>query len=213
MLKTRVLVADQQLVAEGLRLILKEQFEVVGAVSSGSALVSAALKLRPELVILDFTLGEPDGTDACLQVMAKLPGTRVVFLTQRCDRLALGTALRVGARGYILKQQSPTELCEALRRVARGGSYTAPQLQDYLPWARGLRPVTGAGLDSSLTGRQLQVLQLLAEGKTNREIAEHLRISPKTAEFHRAGLMDGLGVRTIAELTRFAIEHRLMAAA
>jgi DNA-binding NarL/FixJ family response regulator len=201
----RLLIVDRQLVADGLAKILEEQFTIVGLVHSASAMPDAALQHRPHIVTLEMSLS--GAMAAALKLRQQSPGTRLLFVTHETDRYALTTALRIGAAGFVLKQQSPFELCQALRSVANGRTYIAPQMRNDALLARAsLRGKKGEP-EGNITGRQSEVLQLVAKGKTMKEIAALLGISPKTAEFHKAGLMDGLGLRTTAELTRFAIEH------
>lgn len=200
-----VLIVDQQLVAEGLAKILQEQFTVVGTVHHVSGMLDAALERRPSIVTLEMSLN--GSMAAAARLRQQLPATRLVFVTHETDRYALTAALRIGAAGFVLKQQSAPELCQALRTIANGRMYVAPQMRNDALLARAsLRGKRGEP-EGNITGRQSEVLQLVAKGKTMKEIAALLGISPKTAEFHKAGLMDGLGIRTTAELTRFAIEH------
>jgi DNA-binding NarL/FixJ family response regulator len=200
-----VMIVDRQLVADGLARILQEQFTVVGVVHHVSGMLDAALERRPSIVTLEMSL---DGSmAAAARLRQELPGTRLVFVTDERDRYALSVALRIGAVGFVLKQQSAPELCQALRTVANGHTYIAPQMRNDALLARATLRGKRGEPEGNITGRQSEVLQLVAKGKTMKEIAALLGISPKTAEFHKAGLMDGLGIRTTAELTRFAIEH------
>lgn len=205
----RVVVADQQLIADGLQRLLVPDFEVAAVVTSGQTLVKTVVELRPDVVTLDFSLPGLDGAEAAAQIRQQAPMVRIVFVTQSDDRGALATALRAGASAYVLKRQSALELRHALRVVVRGKSYVAPEMRDHLPWARGLRSPGSGGMQPSLTARQVQVLQLISAGRTTREIGRRLGISPKTAEFHRACLTETLGIHTTAELTRFAIARGL----
>ena len=207
----RLLIADHHLVADGLRRIFEARFDVVGTASSGPELLQAALQHKPDLITLEVSMPGMNGIDTAMKLRMQARSARLVFITQQSDAWIFGTALRIGVCGYILKQQSPEEVCDALGKVAQGHTYVAPQLRELGPWARGLRAAHGEDLSAGLTTRQRQVLQLLAEGRTTRQIGETLGVSPKTAEFHRAGLMEALGLRTVAQLTRFAIEHGLAA--
>jgi DNA-binding NarL/FixJ family response regulator len=200
-----VLIVDRQLVADGLAKILQEQFTVVGMVHRTSGMLDAALAQRPSIVTLEMSLN--GSMAAAARLRQQLPGTHLVFVTHESDRYALTVALRIGAVGFVLKQQSAPEFCQALRSVAMGRTYVAPQMRSDALLARATLRGKRGEPEGNITGRQSEVLQLVAKGKTMKEIAALLGISPKTAEFHKAGLMDGLGIRTTAELTRFAIEH------
>jgi DNA-binding NarL/FixJ family response regulator len=203
--KSWVLIVDRQLVAEGLAKILQEQFNVVGIVHHVSGMLDAALQRRPSIVTLEMSLN--GSMAAAARLGQQMPATRLVFVTHESDRYALTAALRIGAAGFVSKQQSAPELCHALRTVANGRTYIAPQMRSDALLARATLRGRKGEPEGNITLRQSEVLQLVAKGKTMKEIAALLGISPKTAEFHKAGLMDGLGLRTTAELTRFAIEH------
>lgn len=200
-----VLIVDRQLVAEGLARILQERFNVVGIVQHVSGMIDAVRERRPDIVTLEMSLN--GSMSAAARLRGQLPGTRLVFVTYETDRYALTVALRLGAAGFVMKQQSASELCQALHTVANGRTYIAPQMRNEALLARATLRGKRGEPEGNITGRQSEVLQLVAKGKTMKEIAALLGISPKTAEFHKAGLMDGLGLRTTAELTRFAIEH------
>lgn len=201
----RLLIVDRQLVADGLAKILQEQFSIVGQVYSASAMPGAALHHQPHIVTLEMSLG--GAMAAALTLRQQSPDVRLVFVTHETDRYALTTALRIGAAGFVMKQQSSFELCHALRSVANGRTYIAPSMRNEAVLARASIRAKRGEPEGNITCRQAEVLQLVAKGKTMKEIAALLGISPKTAEFHKAGLMDGLGLRTTAELTRFAMEH------
>jgi DNA-binding NarL/FixJ family response regulator len=200
-----VVIVDRQLVADGFVKILQEQFTVLGVVNNVSSMLDTVLERRPSIVTLEMSLN--GSVAAAAQLRQQLPGTRLVIVTHESDRYALTTALRLGAVGFVLKQQSAAEFCQALRTVANGRTYIAPQMRNEALLARAALRGKRGEPEGNITGRQSEVLQLVAKGKTMKEIAALLGISPKTAEFHKAGLMDGLGIRTTAELTRFAIEH------
>jgi DNA-binding NarL/FixJ family response regulator len=206
MAKAHVLIVDRQLVADGIRKILQDEFEVLGMVNTAAAAAERALVLQPDIVTLEITLN--GAMSAASKIRQLSPRTRLMIVTYETDRYALTTALRVGAVGFVLKQQSPAELCEALHAVMNGRRYIAPQMRNDMLMARTRGRGDTAG--PSITGRQTEVLQLVARGKTMKEIGALLGISPKTAEFHKAALMDGLGIRTTAELTRFAVERGMV---
>jgi DNA-binding NarL/FixJ family response regulator len=206
----RIVIIDQPLTAEGLRLMLQDHFSVLGVGSDGVQAVAMSAALQPDVLVMDPSIGEPDGLDVILRVKALTPKVKVLFMSGHSHRFALGRAMQIGAEGLVLKQQQPEELCQAIRTVARGGTYVAPQLRDEVPGARGLRAVKSPDRQSRLTARQREVLHLLAQGRTSKEIGSLLGISAKTVEFHRGSLMEGLGLHSVAELSRFAMQNGLV---
>jgi DNA-binding NarL/FixJ family response regulator len=209
MTKLRVLIADDHpLILEGLRRILEPAYEVVGAVSEGRTLVSEAERLRPDIVLLDIAMPLLNGVEATRQIGSKLPKTRIVVITQQTDRHYVRAALRAGALGYVIKQSAAADLLAALERASNGRYYVSESLAQHVPEALlDSRKSPEELFGGTLTPRQREVLQLVAEGKSAKEIADILRISPKTVEFHKASIMDALGLRTTAELTRYAVSH------
>lgn len=217
--RPRILLADDHtLMAEALRHLLHGEFDVVATVADGRALLKAADELRPELVIVDIGMPLLNGLDAGEQLKAAQPDVKVIYLTQnREPRLAV-EAFRRKASGYLLKDSAASELTEAIRTALRGGHYVSPKIAAELPegWApqspergRAVREApSGPGRELSL--REREVLQLLAEGKSMKEVAAVLDISPRTVEFHKYRIMELLGVRTTAELTHYAIKHGLI---
>lgn len=206
MSKPRVLMADDHaLVAEGIRRILETEFEVVGAVEDGRALVSSATTLQPDLVLLDISMPLLNGYEAARQIRRASPDTKILFLSMHSDVDYVREAFRAGASGYLLKRAVPSELVVGIREVLAGKRYVTPLL------AKVIAPVPeSAGPHESLTPRQREVLQLVAEGLTAKEIANELGISTKTVEFHKASIMEALKLRTIAELTRYALERGMV---
>jgi DNA-binding NarL/FixJ family response regulator len=204
--RLRVLIADDHaLLAEGIAGLLSREYEVVGIASNGRQLVQDAMRLRPDLIVLDISMPELNGIEAATQLSRTLPQAKLVFVTQMIDPQYLRAAFRAGASGYVAKQSASNELLIALRQAIAGTPYVTPLLQDKVAYA----PASELRRDSSgvmtLTPRQREVLQLVAEGRTTREISVALKISPKTVEFHKKALMDETGLRTTAELTRYAI--------
>lgn len=208
--RLRILLADDHsLILTGIRALLADGFELVGQVEDGRALVEAALRLRPDLVILDISMPLLNGIEAARQIRKEWPAARLLFLTMHSDPFYLREALQAGASGYLLKSSANEELPQAIAAVARGDTYLSAaipwQVRDTLATPTGrLRRITG------LTDRQKEVLQLLAEGKSNKDIAAILGVSVKTVEFHRGQMMRMLGVHTTAELTRFAVRLGLV---
>jgi DNA-binding NarL/FixJ family response regulator len=219
--RPRILLADDHtLMAEALRHLLQGEFEVVATVADGRALLKAAEELRPELVVVDIGMPLLNGLDAGEQLKASQPDVKVIYLTQnREPRLAM-EAFRRKASGYLLKDSAASELTEAIRTALRGGHYVSPKIAAELPegWEpqsperrRAVRQAPqGPGPGRELSLREREVLQLLAEGKSMKEVAAVLEISPRTVEFHKYRIMELLGVKTTAELTQYAIKHGLI---
>ena len=208
MTKPRVLLADDhRIVAEGLKTLLTEEFELVGIVEDGRAMVAAARKLRPDVIVADISMPQLNGIDAMVPVKQDNPDVRVVFLTMHRDAAYARRALEAGASGFVLKHSAPAELVLAVRAALQGRTYITPDLAaEVFRTAKEKDPNPLA----ALTPRQREILQLLAEGKSAKEIAAALGLSPRTVEFHKYTLMDALGMENSAELIRFAIKHGLV---
>jgi DNA-binding NarL/FixJ family response regulator len=207
--RARVLLADDHaIVREGLVQLLESKFEVVGAVGDGRDLVAESQRTSPDAVILDIGLPLLNGIEAARQIRELLPDVKIVFLTQQSGREYIRAAFRLGASGYVLKNAAGTELVTAISEVLAGRRYLCHELRHRFgdPGRISLSSAADASPDP-LTGRQREVLQLVAEGKSAKEMAYILNISIKTVEYHKAHIMDELGIRTTAELTRYAIEH------
>lgn len=211
-MKPRILLADDHsLVVAGLSKLLEQEFEVIGVASNGRELVDLASQLRPDAILLDISMPLLNGIEATRQICQAFPSARIVVLTQQTGKEYVQAALQAGARGYLVKQSAPTELVTALHEVLSGRFYITS-----LVIPKDLSSLLGSGANmrqwfaTQLTPRQREVLQLIGEGKSGKEIAEVLRISVKTVEFHKAKLMGELGLRTTAELTRYALEHGII---
>jgi DNA-binding NarL/FixJ family response regulator len=208
-MRARILLADDHaLIVEGLRRVLEPSFDIVGVAQDGRELVIQAERLKPDVVLLDIGMPLLNGIEAARQIRKLVPTAKLVFLTQKTDRGYVHTAFKNEASGYLLKQSLASELVPALREILSGRFYVTPLVRGEIPDAL-INPNRNPSelFGKSLTIRQNEVLQLVAEGKAGKEIAIILNISPKTVEFHKAGIMAELGVRTTAELTRYAIEH------
>lgn len=207
--RPRILIADDhQLVVEGLRKLLEDEFEVVGTVDNGHALLTAAGRLKPDVILADVSMPLLNGIDACARLRGLVPSSRVVVLTMHADRSYAAEAFKAGAAGYVLKRSATSELVRAIHTVLRGQRYVARALPaSILAGAR----LAGEARPGHLTARQREVLQLVAEGRGAKQIAALLRISVKTVEFHKARLMDQLDLRSTAELTRYAVQHGIVA--
>ena len=212
-MRKRLMIADDHaLMLDGLTRLLSTEFDVVGTAADGRALIHAALTLRPDLIVLDIGMPELNGIETARQLAAQLPSTYLVVVTQQLDPDYLRAAFQAGVRAYVAKQSAATELLLAIRQVFQGTYYITPLVA--APEVNGRmkqRPSDPADLfGADLTGRQREVLQLIAEGRSTKEISAALRISPKTVEFHKSGLMNELGVRTTAELTRYALSKGII---
>jgi DNA-binding NarL/FixJ family response regulator len=208
MSKPRVLLADDhRIVTEGLKGILAEDFELVGVVEDGRAMVKAARELRPDVIVADISMPHLNGIDALAALKRDNPKVRVVFLTMHRDAAYARRALEAGASGYVLKHAAPAELVLAVRAALAGNTFITPDLA-----AEVFRTAKDKDANplADLTPRQREILQLLAEGKSAKEIGAALDLSARTVEFHKYAMMESLRIDNSAELIRFAIKHGLM---
>lgn len=209
--RPRVLLADDHLlVAEALRSLLEPDFDLVGVVADGRALVEEAARLRPDVIVADITMPHLNGIDALVSLRQAGHEVPVVFLTMHRDVTFARRALDAGASGFVLKHSAPAELVSALRAALEGRTYLTPQLAGEVLGAMRDGPQKGADPVAALTPRQREVLQLLTEGRSAKEIASTLSISARTVEFHKYQMMETLGIHTNAELIHFAIKHGLV---
>lgn len=208
MSKARVLIADDhKMVLEGLKKLLDSEFEVAGAVEDGRELVKAVEKLRPDVIVVDISMPSLNGIEAVRQIKKEHKEMKVVFLTMHPDVAYATSAFKAGASGYVLKHSAPDELVTAIRAALKGRTYVTPLiagklLQSYENGAHGQAETV-----LSLTPRQREVLQLLAEGHSVKEIASILNVSIKTVEYHKYRMMEDLGIKTLAELVRYAVKQ------
>jgi len=202
----RVLLADDHdIVLEGLRRVLdRPDFEIVGTVPDGRSLVNAARETRPDIVVCDITMPLLNGIDAARQILSDMPGVKVVFLTMHSDVTFATEALATCGSGYVLKSTAGEELVTAIQEAIQGRVYVTKSIAD--PVLDALSRLARS-IHDSLTTRQREVLQMIAEGMQAKEIAVKLNISPRTVEYHKYRIMDELGVRTLAELVRYASRH------
>ena len=209
MRRPRILRADEHvLMAEALQHLLQADFDVVGTVSDGRALLKAAAELHPELVVVDIGMPLLNGLDAGEQLKALHPDIKVIYLTQNRDPRYAVEAFRRKASGYLLKDSAASELTTAIREALLGRTYVSPLIAGgMLDHASGPDAINSR----ELSPREREVLQLLAEGKSMKEVAGVLDISPRTVEFHKYRMMELLGVRTNAELVQYAVRHGLIA--
>jgi DNA-binding NarL/FixJ family response regulator len=206
----RLLIADDhKLLAEACKSILEPRYQVIGIFTDGRSLVQAAFTLKPDVVVLDIAMPGLSGLDAGEQIKRKMPLVKLIFLTMTLTAEMAAEAFRRGASGYVLKQSAAQELIVAVNKVIHGESYLSPLiardavsclLSQEAPYRR------------KITGRQTEVLQLLAEGMSMKEVANILKIKPGTVAFQKYRMMETLGVKTNAELLKYAMQHQLSCA-
>jgi len=208
--RTRVLLADDHtLITAALRKLLEGEFEVVGSVEDGRALLNAAIDLRADVVVLDIGLPLLNGLDAGQQLRERHPGIKIVYLTQNRDPNLAVEAFRRKASGYLLKNSAASELSLAIREAVRGRSYVSPLIAKGMMECMLNRGPGGDGLPE-LTPRQREVVQLLAEGKSMKEVAAILNITTRTVEFHKYRVMELLSLKTNAELVQYAVRQGIV---
>ncbi len=223
----RVLLADDHdILRQGLKMLLslQQDIEVVGEARTGNQALELARELKPDVVVMDITMPDMDGLEACQRIRSEMPEVQVLMLTMHESEAYFLQALRQGAAGYLVKKAAPTELHMAIQAVARGDAFLYPGLAKALirnfvaqkegpedalsPQAESPRPTKEQELDRQLrplTPREMEVLKLVAEGYTNQEIADRLFVSIKTIQAHRANVMEKLGLQNITQLVRYAI--------
>ena len=210
MKRTRILLADDHaVVCAGLRKLLEPEYEVIGSVGDGRTLLTAAADLKPDLVIVDIGMPLLNGLDAVRELKKSNPDARIVFLTMNMDSDIASEALRIGASGYLLKTSREEELLQAIRNAMKGTPYVSSQIRDALEESF-IRDPRSRNRSRHLTNRQLQVLQMLAEGRSMKEIASILNISFRTVRFHKYQMMQELQIKSIAELVQYAIKHSII---
>ena len=211
-MKPRVLLADDhRMVAEGLRSLLSHDFELVGVVEDGRALVDTARKINPDVIVADVSMPLLNGIDALVQLKASNPDVKVVFLTMHREVAYARRALEAGALGFVLKHSAPVELTTAIRAALKGQTYITPSLAGEVIRAIRDEPQGTTDPVAKLTPRQREILQLLAEGASAKQVADKLQISTRTVEFHKYQMMEALGLHNSAELLHFAIKHGIVA--
>jgi DNA-binding NarL/FixJ family response regulator len=203
----RVLLADDHaIVLEGLRHILEPEFEIVGEVADGRALVSVALIFRPEIIITAISLPRLNGIEAAREIRKINRKVKIIFLTMHADPIYALEALDAGGSAYILKNTPVAEILLAIREALNGRVYVSPSINKEVVRIRMERAGRRDEAQTGLTPRQREVLRLLAEGKSLKEVAAVLKISVKTVEFHKYRIMNQLGIRTNAEMTKYAVK-------
>jgi len=203
--RPRVLLADDHtMFSQGLQSLLEDDFDLVGAVADGEALVEAARRLNPDVIIVDISMPVMNGLDAVRQLKKDGATAKIIFLTMHADDRLLAEAFRCGGSGYVLKQSAGEELITGIGKVLAGQKYVTPLIAT--EWAEDLTKRVRGTQKLTLTPRQREVLQLVIEGCTMKEIATRLGISTRTAESHKYEMMEGFGVETTAELIQYAVK-------
>jgi len=212
-MKPRLLLADDHtLLLEGIRLLLEPEFDLVGSVEDGQALLAAAKTLKPDVILLDISMPLLNGIDAARRLRKVVPSARLIFVTMHADAEYVAEAFRAGAMGYLLKRAAASELITAIRAVLKGYHYVSPLVTRNALDVLISSPKRGGKFSDPLTPRQREVLQLVAEGRSRKEISGILKISVKTVEFHKGILTRKLNLQTVADFTRYAIEHGIITA-
>ena len=209
--RSRILIADDHtLVADLCRNLLEREFDIVGTVSDGRAMLRAATQLKPDVILVDIAMPVLNGLDAGQQVKELLPTVKLIFLTMNTDIELAAEAFRRGASGYLLKTCAAKEMLTAVREVLHGRSYMSQTLcKDEVNYLR-RKEKKLVEEDERLTERQREVLQLLAEGKVMKEIGGILNMTPRTVAFHKYRMMEALGAKSNAELVRYAVRHHIV---
>ncbi len=208
----RILLADDhKIVRQGLRTLLEKEpdMEVVAEAEEGRMAVRLARKLAPQVVIMDVGMPDLNGIEATRQVLADTPGLKVIALSMHSDRRFVVNMLKAGASGYLLKDSAFEELAAAIRVVMLNKTYLSPGVSDIVIKDYVQGPREDSSVFSVLTPREREVLQLMAEGKSTKQIADRLHVSVKTIETHRQQIMTKLGIHSVAELTKYAVREGL----
>ena len=207
MRKARVLLADDhEMLLEAFKQLLQPDFEVVGTVGNGHDLLTAAVELKPDVIILDIAMPQMNGMVAARRLKQTMPEVKIIFLTVNEDADFASEAMRIGASGYLLKSSAASELFQAIEVALKGKSYVTPLIMQEMVASFANDRQTGEASDK-LTMRQREVLQLLAEGRSMKEVANILDVSPRTVAFHKYRIMDELNLKNSTDLVRFAIKH------
>jgi DNA-binding NarL/FixJ family response regulator len=210
-----VLADDHKMMRDGLRAVLeKAGVEVVGEAATGREAIAVAQRTNPDVVVIDIAMPELNGIDATRRLRAESPSIKVVALSMNSDRRYVLAMLEAGAAGYLLKNSASEELLAALNAVQRGQTYLSPVIASYVV-DRAMRSepsASGRSPERPLSAREREVLQLIAEGKSSKEVASALQIAVPTVETHRRQIMNKLNLRTVAELTKYAIREGLTSA-
>jgi DNA-binding NarL/FixJ family response regulator len=209
--RARVLLADDHtLLLEAFQKLLTDECDVVAAVSDGRALISESVRLKPDVAVIDISMPLLNGIDAAKQLKETVPQTRIVFLTMNEDPDLAAEGFRVGASAYLLKRSAASELLTAIREVLRGRSYVTPLITQGLMGSVLHQGQASRGSAKALTTRQREIVQLVAEGHSMKQVASILNIAPRTVAFHKYRIMEQLNIKTTAELIQFAIRRHIV---
>lgn len=209
MKRARILLADDHtLLLEAFKGLLEPEYDVVGTVTDGRALLDTAAELKPDLVVCDITMPSLNGLDAGRQLKQLLPNVKLIYLTMNRDLDVVTEALHLGANGFVLKSSAAAELREAIKMALLGRTYVTPLITDHLDGILLQDPMRRKQV-ASLTPRQSEVLQLLADGKSMKEVAFILKVTPRTVAFHKYRMMEDLNIHSNAELFKFANRHEM----
>ena len=212
MQQTRVILADDhKLILDALKNLIEPEFQVVGTFGDGHSLVAGAPELKPHVIVLDVGMPTMNGISAGQRLRQAMPNVKLIYLTMNQDPDLAAAAFRLGAKGYLLKSSAGSELVDALRAVVRGGSYVTPLMTEDLLGSF-VNHFKNLKSTNHLTLRQKEVLQLLAEGRSMKEAAYILNVSPRTVAFHKYTMMEHLHIKTSAELVQYAFSTQLLAA-
>jgi DNA-binding NarL/FixJ family response regulator len=210
-MKPKVLLADDHtIVTEGLKALLQPEFQVVATVDNGRAAIKAVRDFSPAVIVLDISMPQLNGIDTAREIRKFAPKVKIVFLTMHTELAYVQEAFEAGASAYVIKHSASIDLLLAIRRALLGRTYITPGVADNGIGAvlRGSRRTRKPS--AQLTSRQRDVLQLVAEGRSAKEAGAILNLSPRTVEFHKYRLMQQLNLRTSAQLTQYAIKHRII---
>ena len=211
MKRLAVLLADDHaIVVEGLRRVLEPEFRVAGVVADGRALMGAAARLRPDIIVVDVSMPVLNGIEAVRRIRKSDRNAKVIFLSMHPDVVFVSKALQAGGSAYVLKSSAGIEILTAIREALQGRTFVSPSVDRKTLDAQIRRDQRSQQTPDTLSPRRREVLQLVAEGRSTKEMAELLHISPRTVEFHRYRVMESLGVHTVAELVQYAIKHRIL---
>jgi DNA-binding NarL/FixJ family response regulator len=207
---SRVMLADDHtLVLEAFRRLLEPHFEIVGTVSDGRALVESASQLKPDVIVIDIVMPLMNGLEAGLRLKEQMPTVKLIFLTMNDDADLAAEAMRSKASGYLLKTSAADELIHAITMALKGKTYVTPQIARRMEKSFINNPLPKSGA-RTLTPRQREVVQLLAEGKSMKEVASVLKVTPRTVAFHKYRVMENLQISSTAELIQFAIKSKIL---
>jgi DNA-binding NarL/FixJ family response regulator len=208
--KPRLILADDHtIIVEAFRKLLEPEYEIVAAVSDGRALLETAPKIKPDVIVVDIGMPLMNGLEAGVRLRELMPTAKVIFLTMNEDPDLAVEAMRCGASGYLLKSSAASELTHAIQKALKGQTYVTPQI------ARGMQKSFIKNPQATmhaknLTPRQREVVQLLAEGRSMKEVASVLNVTPRTVAFHKYRVMEELNLKTSADLIQFAIKSRIL---